>query len=141
MSLNRGVFLDLGSGQLESIKRHILGEEKAGTIVIVSDHHQTQGDVSHRNLFHVNPVLFGIEGNISGAGISYLIARAVSSVNIDLSELGIIGAIGDSQMGSIGERWGLFGLNKEILKDAEKTNKIRVKKGLRLWGRYTRPVH
>jgi len=136
------VFMDLGSGQLESITKHILGEaNKAGPFVIISDHHQMQGNDSDRRIFHVNPVLFGIEENIAGAGVTYLIARAMSSANIDLSELGIVGAIGDSQIGAIGENWGLLGLNKEILKDAEKVNKIKVEKGLRLWGRYTRPVH
>jgi RecJ-like exonuclease len=59
----------------------------------------------------------------------------------DLAELAIIGAIGDSQTGSIGEHWGLLGINKEILKDAESTGKVRLEKGLRLWGRYGRPVH
>jgi RecJ-like exonuclease len=35
----------------------------------------------------------------------------------------------------------LFGVNKEILKDAESTGKMRVSKGLRLWGRTRRPIH
>jgi len=67
--------------------------------------------------------------------------RALNPENRDLSELAIIGAIGDSQTGSIGPHWGLMGLNREILKDAEITKKIKVMKGLRLWGRYTRPIH
>jgi RecJ-like exonuclease len=68
-------------------------------------------------------------------------ARALSPVNKDLSEFAIIGAIGDSQTGSIGPHWGLLGANKEILKDAEATGKVMLKKGLRLWGRYGRPIH
>jgi RecJ-like exonuclease len=139
------LFLDMGSGQIENIQKYMLASpEKGGPVIIISDHHQVQGEIKsefQRRVFHVNPVLFGIEENISGAGMTYLIARAMSSANIDLSELGIIGAIGDSQIGAIGEDWGLMGLNKEILKDAEKTKKISVERGLRLWGRYTRPIH
>ncbi len=133
------IFTDLGSGYLESIQKYLIGD--GNTSVIVLDHHQTEGEVRSENLFHINSVDFGIVENISGSGIAYLLARAMNPENRDLSELGIIGAIGDSQIGSIGENWGLFGLNKEILKDAELSKKIRVKKGLRLWGRYTRPIH
>jgi len=97
--------------------------------------------VSSRNLYHINSVDFGRTEDISGSGLAYLLARAMNPGNKDLSQLGIIGAIGDSQIGSIGEKWGLTGVNKEILKDAELAKKIEVSKGLRLWGRYTRPVH
>jgi len=133
-------FLDLGSGQLESIKKHIL-EKYPDALIIISDHHQIQGDDKHKNIIHVNPNLFGIDENVSGAGITYLVSRSMNQDNIDLSELGIVGAVGDSQTGSIKGEWGLQGLNKEILKDAKNNNKISVNKGLRLWGRYTRPVH
>lgn len=132
------IFTDLGSGHLEYIQRHL---SKKDAIVIICDHHQIQGEVKGENIFHLNPLMFGIEENISGSGVTYILARAVSPENRDLSELGIIGAVGDSQMGSIEENWGLCGLNREILKDAEKTGKIKVSRGLRIWGRYTRPVH
>ncbi len=130
------VFLDLGSGALNDIQ-NLIGVEK----VIVADHHQVQGDAISKGLVHVNPVNFGITENISASGVSYLIVRALNHENKELSELSIIGAIGDSQLGSIGPDWGLAGLNKEILLDAVNTGKIRVIKGLRLWGRYTRPIH
>lgn len=133
------IFTDLGSGYLENIQNHLMKD--GDTKVIVLDHHQSEGEVRSKNLLHVNSEDFGITEHISGSGIAYLLARAMNPDNRDLSELGIIGAIGDSQIGSIGESWGLLGLNKEILKDAELSRKIRVKKGLRLWGRYTRPVH
>jgi len=135
------VFLDFGSGQLDNIQKYLLDKVNR---VIISDHHQIQGSISQENrdrVIHINPVDFGIADNVSGSGMSYLIARAMNPENRDLSGLAIIGAIGDSQIGSIEEDWGLSGLNKEILKDSEKTNKISVEKGLRLWGRYTRPVH
>ena len=132
------VFLDMGSGQLDPIQKTLL---KDGRRVIVLDHHRVQGEIVSDDLIHLNPVDFGIEENISGSGTAYLVARAMSPENRELSALAIIGAIGDSQVGSIGSHWGLFGLNKEMLKDAQKSGKIRVSRGLRLWGRTTRPVH
>ncbi len=131
------VFLDLGSGALDDIQKSLMHYSR----VIVADHHQVQGDVISKELLHVNPVNFGITENISASGVSYLIARALNHENKELSELSIIGAIGDSQLGSIGPDWGLAGPNKEILLDAVNTGRIKVIKGLRLWGRYTRPVH
>ncbi len=132
------LFTDLGAGFLNEIQESLQGR------VVILDHHQTQGEISednHKRIVHVNPVLFDIEEDISGSGVTYLCMRALNPENRDLSELAIIGAIGDSQTGSIGPHWGLLGMNKEILKDAEITSKIKVMKGLRLWGRYTRPVH
>jgi len=128
----------MGSGQLEIIQKHLLNDD---TKVIVIDHHKMQGEIASDDLFHLNPVEFGIDENISGSGTAYLVSRAINHDNKELSQLAIIGAIGDSQVGSIGPNWGLFGLNKEILKDAESSGKIRVSKGLRLWGRTTRPIH
>jgi single-stranded-DNA-specific exonuclease len=135
------LFTDLGSGFLDEIGRHLLDRERK---IIILDHHQVQGEVPEdkgQAVYHVNPVLNGIDDDISGSGVSYLMARALSPVNKDLSELAIVGAIGDSQIGSIGPHWGLLGINKEILKDAEATGKVALGKGLRLWGRYGRPVH
>ncbi len=129
------VFLDLGSGQLEWIGKYLSGAFK----VVVIDHHQPQG-IAGKNVIHVNPLLFGIEENVSGAGMCYLMARTLSPENRDLSELAIVGAIADSQQG--GEReWGLQGLNREIMKDAQETGKIIVTKGLRIWGKRGRPLH
>jgi single-stranded-DNA-specific exonuclease len=141
LSSERGdliLFTDTGAGFLSEIQEALPGR------VVILDHHQTQGEISEDNqgrIVHVNPVTFGIEEDISGSGVTYLCMRALNPENRDLSEFAIIGAIGDSQTGSIGPHWGLLGLNKEILKDAEITRKIKVTKGLRLWGRYTRPVH
>lgn len=133
------IFTDLGSGYLDMLQEYLTTGKD--TEVVVLDHHQVEGELRDANLYHVNSVDFGITENISGSGLAYLLARAMSPENRDLSQLGIIGAIGDSQIGSIGGKWGLHGLNKEILKDAESVSKIRVRKGLRLWGRHTRPIH
>ncbi len=130
------VFLDLGSGHLESIKSHLSGAD-----VVIIDHHQQQGDLEGSRILQVNPLDFGVEDGISGSGVSYIVARSLGPENRDLSGIAIIGAIGDSQIGSIGDEWGLFGLNREILKDAVETKRIKLTKGLRIWGRYTRPIH
>jgi len=128
------LFTDLGSGQLDSMKRHLLKSCK----VIVLDHHQPK-EIEHENLSHVNPHEHGIDGTveISGAGVAYLFSRAVSSKNVDLSHLAIIGALGDMQDPE-GE---LRGPNKEILKDAERAGVLKVEKDLRLFGRQTRALH
>ncbi|RLJ10132.1 MAG: hypothetical protein DRP15_01060 [Candidatus Aenigmatarchaeota archaeon] len=135
------IFTDLGSGHVEDIQKYLLDEK---SIVVICDHHEIQGDIRPENkerFFLINPIKLGIDGNISGSGVTYLFARAVSSENVDLSELAVIGAVGDAQTGSIEENWGLSGLNREILKDAQISGKIKVETGLRLWGRYTRPIH
>lgn len=128
------IFLDMGSGQLESIKKNLNSK------VIICDHHQPQGE-PNENVIHINSLMIGIEDNISGSGVTYILSRTIDPKNIDLSQLAIIGAIGDSQIDAIGPEWGVSGLNREILKDAESQKKIKVSKGLRLWGRYTRPLH
>lgn len=128
------IFLDFGSGSLDKIA------ELDDKDIIIVDHHQKQGEAGPRSIL-INPVDFGIGENISSSGISYILSRALNPANKDLSEIAIIGAIGDSQIGSIGSEWGLMGINKEILKDAISTKKIKVTKGLRIWGRNTRPIH
>ncbi len=136
------LFLDFGSGMLPAIQSQLLSRDRSpSAVAIVVDHHIPQGELYSPNLIHLNPLDVGIGENISGAGMSYLLARAMRPENKDLAELAIIGAIGDSQMGSVGPDWTLFGLNKEILKDAVAAGKVRADRGLRLWGRYTRPLH
>jgi RecJ-like exonuclease len=129
------IFTDLGSGQLKEIGKHL-----SECRIIICDHHEPQGE-ELGNVIHMNSVSVGITGNISGSGVTYILARAINPENIDLSQLAIVGAIGDSQIGSVEEDWGLAGLNKEILKEAQNKGNVKVSKGLRLWGRYTRPVH
>jgi len=126
------VFTDFGSGQLD-----IVGELMQNKIVFVLDHH-TPKYVKTDSIVHVNPHLFGIDGGIeiSGAGVVYLFAQALSEKNMDLAYLAIIGAIGDNQ-----EKGAFRGLNAMILKTAESTEKIRVEQGLRLFGLETRPLY
>lgn len=129
------IFLDMGSGQIEGIKKTL-----ANSKVVICDHHQP-GGVANESVVHINSTLAGIENSISGSGVTYIFCKTLNPINEDLSHLAVIGAIGDSQIDAVGMNWGLSGFNKDILKSAEAQNKIKVSKGLRLWGRYTRPLH
>ena len=154
------IFADLGSGHLESIQQRLLlpgaasGPKASADAfqppdafhpkVLILDHHQAKGEILPENresVIHVNPLSFGISGNLSGAGVAYFLAKELDPENIGLACLAVVGAVGDSQMGSIEERWGLSGPNRDILKDAKKSQKLSVSHGLRIWGKYSRPLH
>ncbi|MEM5879088.1 MAG: DHH family phosphoesterase [Candidatus Aenigmatarchaeota archaeon] len=124
------IFSDLGSGQLDLLKQIL---EK--TQIFILDHHEPEifKDI---NLFHLNPILFG-EDEISSSMICYLFAKNISIQNTDLIDLAIVGAIGDEQ----DEGWKLKGLARKILEEAETLGKIVVSKGIRLYGRNTKPIH
>jgi RecJ-like exonuclease len=121
------IFTDLGSGQLPFLKKLLKKE------YIVIDHHIPQGECSH----HINPHLFGIDGGkeVSGAGLSYLFSRKLG--NTDLVDLAVVGAVGDMQ-----NYWGkLEGLNRIILQEGVKNERIAIETNLLLYGRETRPVY
>jgi single-stranded-DNA-specific exonuclease len=126
------IFCDLGSGQLKSLDKHFSGKQ-----VFILDHHEIQG-IPGDNIIHVNPHDFGFDGSaeVSAAGVCLLFARAVDKENEDLAHLAVIGAIGDVQ-----EKNGFIGLNKNILDLAVSKGKIKVEKGLKLFGLQTRPLH
>jgi len=116
------IFVDLGSGYLELV-------EKLKTKVIVLDHHKPSKVWS--NIIHVNPMLQKKE--LSGAGVTYLLAEELDKSNIDLLDLAVVGAIGDLQIDK--------GLNKDLLKKAVDLGMVRKEKGLRVFGRVSRPIH
>jgi RecJ-like exonuclease len=126
------IFCDIGSGQLSAIK-DFLHEKR----VFVFDHHYPER-VESANVTNVNPHLFGIDGSreISGAGVVYFFAKALNQRNEDLAHIAVIGAIGDVQ-----ENMGFLRLNNEVLETAKKTEKIKVIKGLRVFGAQTKPLH
>ena len=127
------IFVDVGSGQLEMIKEHI-----PNIPVVVVDHHPPDA-CAWDNLYHLNPHHAGIDGanEISGAGVAYVLARCLSVQSKKLIDLAIVGACGDMQYHDGGFR----GVNLLLLEDAEYAGAIRCEKGLKLFGRYTRPVH
>jgi RecJ-like exonuclease len=124
------IFSDLGSGQLNLLKGIL---EK--TQVFILDHHEPE-KFHDINLFHLNPLLFG-EGEISSSIICYLFAKNVSIQNTDSIDLAIVGAVGDEQ----DEGWKLNGLAGKVLEEAKTLGRVVVSKGIRLYGRNTRPIH
>lgn len=125
------IFTDLGSGYLSKIEKKLPGKE-----IFVIDHHKPE-EIKNK-IHHINPHNFKIDGDkdISGAGITYLFAKALNEQNKDLAHLAIIGAIGDIQ-----EKKGFTGLNQKILEDAVISGKMEVKKGLSMFGSQTKPLH
>jgi RecJ-like exonuclease len=129
--------VDLGSGSFSRLDP---------AKVVVSDHHRTDATVGHgqADLFsfgaeHVNPQLFGMDGSleISGAGATYAVAKAMSFDNRDLAALALVGAVGDFQDNAAGR---LVGYNRNILQDAIDSGRARAIVDLRLFGRETRPL-
>lgn len=119
------LFVDIGSGQIEDIV-DVLPERE----VFISDHHEPgEGEVSH----HLNPHRYGIDGgeDISGAGVTYLMARTMGEDNTDLLEYALVGATGDIQT----DDEGYLGLNGSLIEDAVEEGIIERKVGLKLYGR------
>jgi RecJ-like exonuclease len=129
------VFTDLGSGYLDLLKSGL-----PGISVIILDHHQLVGEPSP-NFIQVNPHVHGINGarDLSGAGVAYLVAKALDKNNEDLACLAVVGALGDLQ-DKYGQRK-LGGVNERILEDAVNAGYIKVETDLLLFGRETRPIH
>lgn len=124
------IFTDLGSGSLDLI-------DDLGPLCVIADHHQPTGRSD--TALHLNPHLFGFNGatDLSGSGATYLIARALGE-NADLSDLAIVGAVGDLQHVRDGR---LRGVNRLILDEAEKHAVVAAEKDLQAFGRQTRPIH
>ncbi|GIU69918.1 MAG: single-stranded DNA endonuclease [Candidatus Woesearchaeota archaeon] len=126
------VFVDLGSGSLDSIGR-ILSEKN----IFILDHHHPQSTTIYNNITQINPHLFNIDGSdeISGAGVVFLFTQELVD-NSEMSRIAIVGAIGDIQ-----ENNGFKKLNSEILNIAINKRLIEVKKGLKFFGVQTKPIH
>jgi len=131
---NYFIFSDIGSGVLTIIED--LFKDKT---VFILDHHEPEKlEIKSKNIFFVNPHKFGIDGGIevSGAGVVYLFASTADKKMEEFAHIAIIGAIGDIQ-----ERNGFEKINSEILKTAVEKGKIKVIKGLRLFGAQTKPLY
>ncbi|MCK5234850.1 MAG: DHH family phosphoesterase, partial [Candidatus Aenigmarchaeota archaeon] len=127
------LFTDLGSGQLDNIRKYIPDK-----VIVVSDHHEPQGD-AWDNLYHLNCHLAGFDGKdeISGAGVTYFLMKQMTDKVSSMIYLALVGAAGDVQ-----KKDGVFkSVNNHLLDEALKIDAITVKKGLRLFGRSTRPLH
>ncbi|MFH1209606.1 MAG: DHH family phosphoesterase [archaeon] len=122
-------FVDLGSGSLCNIKKYLSDRN-----VFILDHHILEE--CENNFFIVNPHLLNIENAssvISGAGVTYLFCKKLNEKNMDMAHIAVVGALGDIQS--------FESYNKRILEDAIKMNKIEIRKGLRMFGTQTRPLH
>ena len=128
------IFTDIGSGYSELVNSRLDAKQ-----VVVLDHHPPDGKAGEK-ITQVNPHDFGIDGatKISAAGVAYLVARAVDEANMDLSTLGIVGALGDMQ--DKNEARALAGLNEVLVNDAISSGSARVDSDLVVYGRETRPV-
>lgn len=122
-------FLDQGSGQVHYIQKHLLNDDFK---VVILDHHP--GDFSEREgLVHLNPNAYDLNGSrdVSASGIVYSVIKRVDEKFESLSELSIIGALGDRQ----GLPSGFSSVNKKIVDRAIDFGTIKVKEGLKLVGR------
>jgi len=139
------IFSDFGSGQIELLKKHIVGIEGLDSIIIL-DHHLPPNDeftsehaLKTNTLVEINPSQHGLSGtyDLSGAGVAFLLAYFVSQNNVDLSELAVVGATGDMQ-DYYGR--GFVGLNKEIVELGEDSGYLTVTRDLTFFGIHTRPL-
>ncbi len=127
------VFTDIGSGAITEIEKMFKGKK-----VFILDHHEPEKTDAKDNVFFVNPHKFGIDAGkeVSGAGVVYLFASCLDKKMEEFAHVAIIGAIGDMQ-----EHNGFERINNEILKTAVEKGKIKVIRGLRLFGAQTKPLH
>lgn len=129
------VFTDFGAGDLD-----LLNSRLAHHKIVILDHHQTTSE-ANPSFVHVNPHLFGIDGSrdLSGAGTTYFVAKALDKANVDLAIVAVIGALGDLQ--DKYEQRRLGGPNALMVEDAEKAGDLKIETDLLFFGRETRPIH
>ena len=113
------VFADLGGGQVDAVEKLAAGRK-----VAIIDHHQTH----ESSVLQANPHLFGLDGGaeLSAAGCGYFVFR-----DPELVELGVVGAMGDMQNP-------LKGLNRMMLEEGVKSERVAVSRDLALFGRVSR---
>ncbi|WNY25395.1 DHH family phosphoesterase [Methanolapillus millepedarum] len=115
------IFCDIGSGQSSSLSKF-----PPSNPIIVLDHHVPVGESPAKIV--VNPMTVGLEGAnmISGAGVSYLVAKSMNPGNIDLSTLAVAGVVGDRQL--------MISANAQILDDAKGAGILTSRYGLKVGG-------
>lgn len=97
------IFVDIGSSYLEEMK-------KLRTNVIVLEHHISKNEIPS-NVMYVNPRLYGLDGSkeACASSVAYAFAISLDEENVDLSQLAIVGIIGDKQ--------DFIGYNKKVVED------------------------
>ena len=129
------IFTDFGSGYLD-----LLNAKLSERAIIILDHHQPIGEPSP-TFAQVNPHTHGIDGSrdLSGAGVTYLVAKALDEKNTDLACIAVVGALADQQ--DKYEQGKLGGVNEQIVEDAVNRDLLNVETDLLFFGRQTRPIH
>ncbi|MBS3081187.1 DHH family phosphoesterase [Candidatus Pacearchaeota archaeon] len=117
------VFMDLASGSIEELS------SLKNTIFII-DHHEIEitRPLARENFYILNPQLYE-PIDLCSSELAYLFSKQISSENRDLSNLAIIGMVGDVMEKNINK------IRNQIIKEAE----IEIKKGLLLYPS-TRPL-
>ena len=137
-------FCDFGAGMYDRM---------GGLTAIITDHHvPTEREIpkemrkdlaafadAQDRVLMLNPHLLG-EGSdaASGAGTTYMVARAIDPRNTDLAGIAIVGAVADMQEREFRR---VTGFNRQILQDGVEAGVLEAKIDLRLFGRETRPIH
>lgn len=111
------IFCDIGSGQAEFLSA-------LPNPMVILDHHVPVGKTPAKVV--VNPMTVGLEGSymISGAGVTYLTARAMRDENADLASLAVAGIIGDRQL--------MVAANADILAQAKEAGVVVSRRGLKV---------
>src|SRR3990170_6849142 len=137
-------FCDFGAG---------LYDRMDGLNAIITDHHvpvereiprEARANLAafadaQDSVLMLNPHLLG-EGSdaASGAGTTYLVAKAMDARNTDLAGIAIVGAVADMQE----REWRrVTGFTRQILEDGIQAGVLEAGPDLRLFGRETRPIH
>jgi RecJ-like exonuclease len=125
LSRNKGeiiFFIDLASSNLENLRN-------SPEPIFILDHHEIEKSKINEKIKIINPHLFN-EEEICSAGLSYLFAKSISEKNKDLSNIAIIGMIGDRHETKLNKHY------QQIINDAEN---LEIKKSLLIFSA-TRPL-
>ncbi len=120
------LFVDFGAGQIPFLQEHL--ED-----FVVVDHHRKAGE--HPFLFHADDLGAMGERDVSGAGLTYVLAKRLADIQ-DMAKIAIVGAVGDMQI----RNGRLVGINREILVDAIRAGDVFAYRDLALYGRVSRPL-
>ncbi|MDD5193758.1 MAG: DHH family phosphoesterase [Candidatus Nanoarchaeia archaeon] len=114
------ILLDLGSGSLKELAN--LNNE-----IFIIDHHEIE--LIDSKIYILNNHLFNNYENLCSAELSYLVSRDISEENKDLSNLAILGMIGDTMEKDINKT------RNKIINEAN----VKIKRGLLIYPS-TRPL-
>ncbi|MBU2496789.1 MAG: DHH family phosphoesterase [Nanoarchaeota archaeon] len=111
-----------------------LNEEKVQKLeelnrdVFILDHHLADFKKEFRKVHIINSHL--LNEDLSASGVCYFFGKAIDEKNKDLAYIAIIGLIGDFKK-----------VDERILKDAIDNKQITVRRGLKVFGASTKPLH